>query len=615
MSLLLVIVLVFIALTAIYFFYSLIWGTPPIINLAVERLGLRMALANPELLTYLGKLDNTLLDFHSGNLTDASPRYMAYLRQLDRDGLALIRRYQPHQLSGQNQLTYDLMCWYFEQNLRGHQFYYHWVANPVFMGPYPVNPVFGVHIDLINFLCTYHKIQGPRSVRRYLSRLGQVAWKLAGLQDSLKSRVEAGIIPPQIVLEKSISQINAFISAPIDENPLYTSFIERLADTDRFSTPASKKWGQRVMRLIEKEVIPAYTNLQSYLQALLALATDEDGLWKLPGGEAYYTYLLCTHTTTALSAEEIHQLGQDEVKRLSDSICAIFDELGLPTDSLGAQLKQLRLDPQYHYHGENRRQSIIDDYQAILDDINQHMPAVFSQGMLDKITVKRLPTYKEPDSPIAYAQAPSMDGSRPGTMWVNLREPDNVYRWGMRTLAYHEGIPGHIYQMAQAQKIRGLPNFRRTYFFNAYVEGWAMYAELLGSELHQPDALSNLGRLQGLLWRAARLVVDTGIHWKKWTRQEAIDYMVTKTGLPIRDVTTEVERYIVMPGQACAYYIGYLKLISLRQKAQATLGDAFDLKDFHNVIINNGGLPLTLLEAVVNDYMDRAAGLQPVDQT
>jgi len=218
------------------------------------------------------------------------------------------------------------------------------------------------------------------------------------------------------------------------------------------------------------------------------------------------------------------------------------------------------------------------------------MPQLFTYGSLDAIEVQRLPLYKEPDSPIAYAQAPAMDGSRPGMMWLNLRNPDNIYRWGMRTLAYHEGIPGHVYQMAQAQKIKGLPTIRRTNSFNAYIEGWALYAERLGWELGLEDDLSNLGRLQALIWRAARLVVDTGIHAERWTRQEAIDYMVEKTGLPVRDVTTEVERYIVMPGQACAYYIGYLKLLSLRQKAEAVLGDAFNLKAFHDVIINNGDL-------------------------
>lgn len=262
---------------------------------------------------------------------------------------------------------------------------------------------------------------------------------------------------------------------------------------------------------------------------------------------------------------------------------------------------------------DDPRSAIIRDYQTILDEVNQRMPEVFNYGALDQIAVERLPEFKEPDSPIAYAQPPSMDGRRPGMLLLNLRQPDDIYRWGMRTLAYHEGIPGHVYQMAQAQKIKGLPTFRRTYFFNAYVEGWALYAERLGWELDIQDALSNLGRLQALLWRAVRLVVDTGIHSMRWTRQEAIDYMIEKTGLPERDLVTEVERYIVMPGQACAYYIGYLELISLRKKAQATLGEAFDLRAFHDVILNQSGLPLPLLREVVNTYIDQAAGLSQVD--
>ena len=267
-------------------------------------------------------------------------------------------------------------------------------------------------------------------------------------------------------------------------------------------------------------------------------------------------------------------------------------------------------DPQHHFRGQKPREEIIQVYQSILEEMNQRLPEIFTYGKLDQIAVKRLPEYKEPDSPIAYAQPPAMDGSRAGTLWLNLREPENIYTWGMRTLAYHEGIPGHVYQMAQAQKIKGLPAFRRAYFFNAYVEGWALYAERLGWELGLEDDLSNLGRLQALIWRAARLVVDTGIHVKEWTRQEAIDYMTRVTGLPERDVVTEVERYIVMPGQACAYYLGYIKLVGLRRKAEATLGPDFCLKDFHDVVIGSGGLPLSLLEQRVDEYVDEQAGLK-----
>ncbi|MDY6873845.1 MAG: DUF885 domain-containing protein, partial [Chloroflexota bacterium] len=417
--------------------------------------------------------------------------------------------------------------------------------------------------------------------------------------------------PPKFVLEKVLRQIENFVDTPLEENPLYTSFLTRVADAGRLSPTAQQRWGGRVLDTLEAQVIPAYEALGDYLEDLLDQAQTENGVWRLPDGEAYYAFLLRQHTTTDITPEAVHDLGLDEVDRITEELRVVLQEMGLPVEDPIGQLRALMADTQYQYQGDDPEDAILQDYQAILDEVNVKLPAIFSYGSLDRIAVKRLPAFKEPDSPIAYAQAPSPDGDRPGRMWVNLRDPGNVYRWGMRTLAYHEGVPGHIYQMAQAQRNKKLPFFRRYFFFNAYIEGWALYAERLGWELDPTDPASNLGRLQALLWRAVRLVVDTGIHVKKWSREEAIEYMVATTGLPEADVTAEVERYIVMPGQACAYYIGYLRLLGLRQKAEATLGADFNLKDFHDVLIDNGSLPLDLLELVVNDYVDRAAGIHP----
>jgi uncharacterized protein (DUF885 family) len=613
MPLALSVILILLGLGLIWLIYTLFWGTPPSLNLAVERLGLHLLLNDPELLTGMGLIDNSLLDFHSGSLTDSSPRFMKQLRKLDREGLALIQRYDPEKLSGEKKLTYDLMCWYYEQNLRGHRFEYHWMANPVFMGPYPINHVFGAQVDLINFLCTEHKIRGRFSLRRYLQRLQLVRWKLSGLQESQQARLNEGILPPRFVLEKSLLQIDDFLARPVDENPLYTSLQLRMAETGRFSERVQKRWGERVQAIIEKEVLPAYRDLRIYISDLLALAGDDDGVWRFSDGREYYACLLRNHTTTDLTAEEVYQIGVSEVSRLEGEIRNALETMGLPSDDPGAGLQALMAAQEHHYPpGETRREQILADYQSILDEVNGRLPEWFNQEPVKEVLVKRLPEFKEPDSPVAYAQGPAMDGSRPGIMWINLRDPDNVYRWGMRTLAYHEGLPGHIYQMAQAQKIKGLPTFRRAFTFNAYTEGWALYAERLAWEMGLEDPASNLGRLQALLWRAVRLVVDTGIHTRQWTREEAITYMADKTGLPERDVTTEVERYIVMPGQACAYYLGYLKILALRQKAESMLGSAFDLKEFHNVLLNHGSLPLSLLETVMNAYMDRVAGLRDI---
>jgi uncharacterized protein (DUF885 family) len=613
MSWILILFLGILGLGVLWFIYSLVWGTPPSINLAVNRYTIQFALSNPELLTQIGLVDNTLLDFHSGRLTDVSPRADTRRQHLDRASLALIRRYNPARLMGQKRITYDLMLWFFEQNVYGHRFDYHWESGPVFMGPYPVNHVCGEQVDLIQFLSTHHKISGQRSLRRYIQRLEAVEGKISGLKTAVNDRAQRGVVPPKFVLEKSLEQIRSFLDKKTEENPLYTHVVETIKTERRFNQNQQERWLQKVKTAIDEKVKPAYEALAIFLEGLLASANEDDGVWKLPDGEAYYGYLLRNHTTTDLTAAEIHQIGVDEVARLNEAVAEILRKLGLPSENPGIQLQALMQDPRYHYLGDDQRDVIIQDYLDILNRANQRMPEVFNFGSLDRFAVERLPEFKEPDSPIAYAQPPALDGSKPGTLWLNLRDPSNVYRWGMPTLAYHEGIPGHVYQLAQAQKLRGLPIFRRTYFFNAYVEGWALYAEQLAWELGLEDDLANLGRLQALLWRAVRLVVDTGIHAMRWTRQEAIDYMAEKTGLPERDVITEVERYIVMPGQACAYYIGYLEMLALRQKTKAILGADFDIKTFHDVILNQGGLPLSLLGEVVDAFVDQTVGLVSPD--
>ncbi|MDY6874381.1 MAG: DUF885 family protein, partial [Chloroflexota bacterium] len=288
MPLAIIVILVVLALGLVWLIYSLVWGTPPTIDLALNRLGLRWILQNPEGLTEIGLLANTSLDFYSGSLTDASPLYMEHLRQLDRDGLTLIRRYDAESLTGQQAITYRMIRWYYEQNLRGHRFDYHWISDPVFMGPYPVNQVFGVQLDLIRFLCLEHKIKGRRSMRRYLQRLEEVSWKLEGLQDSLLTRSIDGVIPPKFVLEKVLRQIENFVDTPPEENPLYTSFLTRVADAGRLNPTAQQRWGGRVLDSLEAQVIPAYEALGDYLEDLLDQAQTEDGVWRLPDGEAYY---------------------------------------------------------------------------------------------------------------------------------------------------------------------------------------------------------------------------------------------------------------------------------------------------------------------------------------
>jgi len=367
MPLAVIVFLVLLGFALIWLIYGLFWGTPPNINLAVERMGLRLLGMDAEIFSSLGLLDNTLLDFHSGNLTDASPAQMARSQHLDREGLRLIRRFNPEKLTGQQWITYHLMRWYYEQNLRGHRFDYHWVADPVYMGPYPVNQVFGVQVELINFLSTIHTIKGRRSLRRYLQRLEEVQWKLEGLIQSLQTRAEGGVIPPGFVLEKSLEQIRSLLEMPIEQNPLYTSLLERMRQSGRFSPRAEQRWLGKAAKVIEQTVQPAYRSLEAALEKQLAEAGEEDGVWRLPDGEDYYAFLLRYHTTTDLSADEIHEMGITEVARLMEEVRIVLAEMGRSTDFPNAQLKALMNAPEYHYAGENAGQEILADYQAILD--------------------------------------------------------------------------------------------------------------------------------------------------------------------------------------------------------------------------------------------------------
>jgi uncharacterized protein (DUF885 family) len=331
-------------------------------------------------------------------------------------------------------------------------------------------------------------------------------------------------------------------------------------------------------------------------------ADNDDGFWKHPDGDAAYAYWLRHHTTLDLTADEIHELGLLEVARIQVEMEDLFTELGITGDNLDMKMNQVTF-----YGGamplrtNDDRQAVLDEYQALIDHAEQNLSDLFDLRPKADVVVE--PVYA-PNAPGAYYVSPSLDGSRPGMFYVNMTTV-NVARHGMPTLAYHEAIPGHHFQIAIQQELTGIPSFRTGINYTSYAEGWALYAEYLAWEVgfYEDDPYGNLGRLQSELFRAARLVVDTGIHAKGWSREEAIDYMVEIVGYSRTDMTREVERYIVWPGQATAYKIGMLKILELRERAMQALGDDFDIKEFHNLILGNGAMPLEILERVVDDYI------------
>jgi len=579
-----------------WWIYKLIWGKPLSINHFYERVFIEFLLDDPELLTQLGIIDNTRLDFHSGKLTDASPARTEKLAGKAERDLQTLRKYNRDRLEGQTALSYDILDWFLQNAVESRRFMYH---------NYPVNQLFGVQNTLPTFMANSHQIVNDKSARNYISRLSQFRSKFEQVLEGLQMRAEMGIIPPQFVIDRVLTEMRNFTEQDIRKNILFTSFKERVDTIDAIED--KNELYEQVETEIANTVYPAYELFINYFEDLKTKATDDDGVWKLPDGDAYYVHQLRSMTTTDLPPQEIHEIGLAEVDRIQNEMIEILTSLGYYYGSFADAMRAITEDERYLYPNtdEGRKQAIA-YYQTMIDEIDERIDVAFDIRPSVGVRVERIPEFREATAPGAYYQPPALDRSRPGVFYANLRDMTEVPKWGMRTLAYHEAIPGHHFQIAIQQEIEDVPTFRNVLPFTAYTEGWALYAEQLAWEYgFQEDPLDNLGRLQAELFRAVRLVVDTGIHYKRWTREEAIDYMYENTGMPMGDVISEVERYIVMPGQATAYKIGMMKILELRDLAQRELGEQFNIKQFHNVILQNGAMPLDILEEVVDGWIER----------
>jgi uncharacterized protein (DUF885 family) len=473
---------------------------------------------------------------------------------------------------------------------------------------YPVNQLFGLQNQIPRFLDTFHRVNTAEDAENYIARLSKIDTKMDQNMEGILIREQKGIIPPAFVIEKSVQIMRDFIEQRAEENVLYVSFAGKLDEAEEITDEQKQEFLAAAKTEIENVVYPAYQGYINYYAELGAKATTDDGVWKLPDGEAYYNYLLRGHTTTEMTADEIHSIGLAEVDRIQAEMLEIFASEGYDT-TLGvkALFDQLATEDRFYYPDTDEgRQQILEDYAAIIDEIEEGMSQAFNIRPRADVVVKRVPEFSQETAPGAYYNGPSRDGSRPGTFYANLYDIKATPKYGMRTLAYHEGVPGHHFQIAVQTELEGIPEFRKESGFTAYSEGWALYTERLAWEMgFQDDPYDNLGRLQAELFRAVRLVVDTGIHAAQWTREEAIEYMLANTGITETDVVSEIERYIVMPGQATAYKVGMMELLRLRQEAQDALGDMFDIRDFHDVVLKSGALPLTALREEVMKYIEQ----------
>jgi uncharacterized protein (DUF885 family) len=498
-------------------------------------------------------------------------------------------------LDEQTRISYDLFVLQAEEKITNFRFRFH---------DYPVNQMFGLQSEIPAFLINLHRITSESDARAYVSRLDKVDELIEQLIENLKLRAEKGTIPPTFVFAHTIRDCENIKNG----STLIDDFKNKVAGLVLAQTRKNELIAEAGAALAAS-VKPAYETLINYLRELEKKSSNDDGVWKLPDGLAYYDTRLKRITTTNLTAEEIHQTGLREVARIHDEMRGIMKAVEFE-GSLQEFFDFMRTDQRFYYSNDQPgRERYLKKATELIETMKGRLDELFLTRPKSDLVVKRVEPFRERSAGKAFYQSPAIDGSRPGTYYANLFDMNSMPTYQMEALAYHEGIPGHHMQIAIAQELEELPKFRKYGRFTAYVEGWGLYSEYIPKEMgFYPDPYSDFGRLAMELWRACRLVVDTGIHYKRWTREEGIDYYLTNTPNPKGDCIKMVERHIVMPGQATAYKIGMLKILELREKAKSELSDAFDNREFHDVVLTSGPVPLNVLEKMVDGYIAGKVG-------
>ena len=578
---------------------NLIWFRPWNLNLFYEKVFAEVVFSEPELLSSLGLVEQFGITAHNGKLSDESPAHQRKIYERWKRDLAQLHEYPLDRQSPSQRLSTHVLDWFLKQQIEGEKWQWH---------DYPVNQLFGVQNRFPSFMANTHRLLSRKDCDYYLMRLKAVPKKFDQLLEGLRVREEKQIIPPRFVVEEVLKEMNDFVAKPAAENVIATSFKTRAGKIDKLTEKDRADFQERVEMAITNSVYPAYQKLIAYFNGLLPKTTTDDGVWKLPDGDAFYAYALRTNTTTTLKPQELHDLGLREVARIEGEMRVLLDANGFAGQPIGASMLKLSRDPRFLFPNDDKgRAEALAEYKRLIDTATDRCHQLFLTFPKAKCEVRRVEPFKEATSSGAYYEGGAMDGTRPGVFYANLRDMNEVPKWSMPTLAYHEGVPGHHWQISIARELKGLPQFRKVLPFTAYVEGWALYSEWLAKQAgwYENDPFGDLGRLRDELFRAVRLVVDTGIHAKHWTREQAIAYMQEKTGMGEKEVKSEIERYIVAPGQACAYKVGMLKIQELRARAEKELGDKFDQREFHDAVLRNGALPLDILEEQVNDYIQR----------
>ena len=552
-------------------------------------------LDSPEALTYLGIVDR--FNWATGHQSRIS---ITGLEDQEEDLIeaketkAMLLAYKDASLSKQQKITKKIAVFDLNNTIEeSEKFPYH---------SYPLNQIGGIHLNIVEFMTDIHPIRNVKEAEAYIDRLNLFDDSFRASLEILEAQRKAGIYPPRFVFDHVIRQLTEFLNYKNEENPLRKVFVRKIK-TLELDTETSEDLFLKLDSAIENSVQPGFELLLAFMNETLPQANINHGVWSLPDGDDFYALRLKVYTTTDYSAEEIHNIGFKEVQRITSRMQEILSQLGYGNDlNVGQLMNELNEDSKFLYSDTpDRKELVVQDYSDIVEETWRVAEDYFHKMPQSKVEVRAVPEYSEQNQAGGYYMSPALDGSRPGVFYANLYDIKQTPTYSMRTLAFHEAIPGHHLQNALNLENEDLSLYRRFgYYTSAFGEGWALYAERLSLEIGLANnPYDELGVLQSELFRAVRLVVDTGIHFKRWTREEAMDYMKKVTGMSDTEVTAEIERYIVWPGQACSYKVGMLKILELREKAKQRLGNDFDIRDFHSTVLDYGEPPLFIVDELV----------------
>ncbi len=588
----------FVLIISGFWLARLLWFKPFSIHHFYERVYIEFLWNDPEALSITGILKPFGLTGHEDKLTDMSPSSVTRMAEIGQRNLDILERYDRNSLSPESVVSFDVMRWFLRTGVQGEPFLFH---------DYPVTHISGPHIEVPQFLSGAHRIETENDIDNYLSRLKQIDEKFGSLIDGLAKRKAEGLIAPTFILKQAISFCNHFVETDVNQNILFTSFEKKLNKLDLIDPKLKQQYLQECQETIRSEIYPAYNRLSGYLLQLEQESMSIAGVWQLPNGDAFYRHCLLQHTGTNSNPDELYEMGKTEMGRLKSEISTLLDKLEKNTS--GDPMKDLlalNSDSNITFSSNEKGRSICLDYfEKRSENIKELLPDYFNNIPSIDLSVLEVPEYRSSNSTFAFYIPPRGLPLSNGKMYVNTWKADNLTKFLAKTYAYHEGIPGHHLQKGIQAELEDLPTFRRFLPFTAYAEGWAMYAERLGHEMMDTqDSWDRLGMLQSDLFRTVRMLTDIGIHHKKWLREQAIEFMMENTGLPLEAVESEVDRYIVWPGQGCAYKVGQLKFLELRDMTERELGEAFDIKEFHDILIGQGAMPLHVLEERVITYIE-----------